>query len=77
MVQALIDAGADVNANPRTTLCRAVYDSEGEITQTLINADADVDAECEGYRGGTPLGIAVYWGSLELVQILIDAGATE
>ena len=77
MVQLLTNAGADVNVNPKAALCRAVYDSEGEITQILIDAGADVDAECEGYTGGTPLGIAVYWGKEEMVQTLIDAGARE
>ncbi len=77
MVQILINAGANANADPINILCSAVYYGREEIAQILIDGDADVNAECQGYRHETPLGIAVYYGRVELVQILVDAGATE
>lgn len=74
-VQALIQAGANVNLRQETTaLCQAVQNGNYEIAQILIAAGADVNLRAnEGDL--TPLLSAAYEGYLDLVQLLIQAGA--
>ena len=76
IVQALIDAGADVNHqnnDGHTALIRASYWGYLEIVQTLIDAGADVNHQNQ--FGDTALMQAAERGHLEIVQTLIDAGA--
>ncbi len=72
-VNLLLDAGADVNAAKgepvRTALSVAVKDQRVEFAKTLLKRGADVNA-------GSPLTIAAFAGSLELVTLLMNAGAT-
>ena len=44
-----------------------------EITELLIDAGADVNAENEA--GGTPLHYAASWGGKDIVELLIAASA--
>lgn len=75
MVQALIAAGADVNARGQgnaTALIWAVIKGTSEIAQALIAADADVDAKEEN---SPALSLARTHGSLQLIELLEQAEA--
>ena len=77
VLQALIDAGADVNARDEdggTPLHIAAEYSSKKILQVLI--DAGADARAENKREDTPLHCAAGHNSNpEVLQALIDAGA--
>lgn len=79
ILQILVDAGADVNAkdggygNP--ILFSAIEDANLEIVGILVNAGADVNAKDVG--GESLLSWAKRWENPEIIQILVDAGATE
>ncbi|XP_057317964.1 ankyrin-3-like [Microplitis mediator] len=75
MTEYLINKGARVNTSydNKTPLLIAVRCQHREIVQLLIKNKADVDFITES--GVTALGIAVENKSLELVKILLDAGA--
>jgi len=78
-VQALIAAGADVNAliaadrasinNGWTPLMFACYFDRLDVVQTLIDAGADVHARSDGGRT-----VLMHCTQLEIVQCLITAG---
>ncbi len=72
LVEALLAAGADVNdANDRgaTPLHQAGYSNQCAIADSLIRRGADLDAEAHG-SGGTPLIFALFWGHLEVTDLL-------
>jgi ankyrin repeat protein len=75
--QALIDAGADVNAPPsprkgKSALVAAVQTRSYNITRSLLQRGSDPD----GYiNEKSALGEAVTQGSIELVSLLIEEGA--
>jgi len=78
VVQALIQAGADVNAKSEgnvTPLMLSVDMAFGQpdISLALINAGADVNAADE--NGDTALIIAATESSVEVFQTLLDKGA--
>jgi len=79
-VQALIDAGADVNArdndadNAYTPLHVAALMGKAEVAQVLIAAGAAVEAK-SGEFALTPLHVAALMGKAEVAQVLIAAGA--
>ena len=76
VVQALIEAGADVNkatTNNKTPLWIAAETGHAEVVQALIEAEADVN-KAHAY-GTTPLFIAAQNGHVEVVQALIEAEA--
>src|SRR3972149_2853680 len=81
MVNALIDAGADVNATDErgwSALMNAAYNAEldrgfADVAQALIDAGANVEAPI-GY-GIRPLMLAAGYGETAGVQTLLDAGA--
>ena len=81
IVQALIDAGADVNHQDEfghTVLYWAAESGYLETVQTLIDAGADVNLRTKDNSFNderTALSRAAYKGHLEIVQTLIDAGA--
>jgi len=89
IVQALIDAGADVKArlpSGFTPLLFAARDGRGDVVRVLLKAGADVnEAVPPGKRssyggrlppvGATPLLMAVVNGHFELAAHLLDAGA--
>jgi len=72
LVEALLDAGADVNcANNRgsTPLHQAAYSNQCDIAEALIRKVADLDAEAHG-SGGTPLIMALFWGHRDAADLL-------
>ncbi len=72
LVQALLDAGADVNdANDRgsTPLHQAGYSNQCAVATALVDSGADLDAEAHG-SGGTPLIFALFWGHREVSDLL-------
>ncbi len=86
IVEALLEAGADPNATTneasglRTPLLRAVEGGNPSGLRILLAHGADIDAK--DHLGRTPLYMAVQYGSvdvvnlvLEMVKILLDAGA--
>lgn len=75
-MQALLDAGADVNkanGQGRTPLYEASVEGEKEVAEMLISAGADVD-KADIY-GWTPLHQASDRGHEEIVEMLLISGA--
>jgi hypothetical protein len=75
-VQALLDAGVDVNAKDEggwTPLHRAAFAGHKEIAELLIDNGAEVNAKNED--GWTLLHLAVVNGHKEIVELLIDNDA--
>ena len=87
MIEMLVKApGADVNVETSyqgTVLNAAIttLDSKLEpadhirVVQTLVEAGADVNWQGEGYPSDPPLRGAVHSGNVDIVGILVDAGA--
>ena len=78
MVEALLSAGADVdakNAAGVTALIYAAYYGHTEVIEVLITAGADVNAKAN--NGATALMIAEAMGHTDIVEILKAAGAKE
>ncbi|KAJ5159295.1 uncharacterized protein N7500_008946 [Penicillium coprophilum] len=76
VVEILLEAGADVNAQGGgygNALQAAVYNGSPETVQILLRAGADVNAQ-GGYYSNA-LQAAAYNGSPDTVQILLRAGA--
>jgi len=78
IVKALIEAGADVNAvskkgNTPLILAAGTYRQSPNLVKALIEAGADVNAVSND--GATPLMMAVKYNSLEVVKMLLEAGA--
>lgn len=78
VVEALLDAGADVDAvdpsTGKTPLMYAAQQGNADVAELLIDEDADVDARETKY-GFTALMIASDRGELEVVKLLLDADA--
>ena len=76
-MQALVDAGADVNAretwNGQTALMWAGAEGHVPVVETLIELGADIRAHSNS--GATPLLFAARKGSLGAVRALLAAGA--
>ena len=81
LAQALIDAGADVNATDERgwgALAKAVYNADldrgfADVAQVLIDAGANVEAAI-GF-GVRPLMLAAGYGETAVVETLLKAGA--
>lgn len=80
-VDALIEAGADVNAEhiikwynkPITALYKASLEGHDSTVRSFLKAGAEVDsADKDGF---TPLFAAIFEGRVEVVKILIEAKA--
>jgi len=77
LVKLLVDDGADVNALSTfgtTPLFLAAQNGHLEVAVALLAEGADVNLRGNAYRP-PPLVGAVRFGRLELVRLLIDAGA--
>jgi|GEM_PF-1308199 len=83
-VRALLDAGADPNANKasyghQTALHMAALNSRLEVAKLLIERGADVDQAAYSafpkVMDGTPLHFAACSGANAIVQLLLEKGA--
>jgi ankyrin repeat protein len=83
IVQALIDAGADVNAPDReygaTPLMAAASEGHTEIVRTLLQTGADLNIKAAGDEKGegagwTALMVAAMGGHIDVVSQLLEAG---
>ena len=72
-VEALIEAGADVNARSKHDYTPLHFARNKKIAKALTKAGADVNAR--GLHGYTPLHFAIFRGRKEVVDALIEAGA--
>jgi ankyrin repeat protein len=73
----LIDAGADVNAQDQfgnTPLMYAAFKGNNQLIDILLHAGADINATREA-SGFTALACAVVMEHPETVRVLIEAGA--
>ncbi|KAK3103715.1 hypothetical protein FSP39_021280 [Pinctada imbricata] len=76
MVKFLVANGADITAkNVDGCMCLMSGTGNAEILKYLIEIGADVNAKETGHWCATALHYAVYTEKIELVQILVDAGA--
>ena len=76
MMKALIDAGANINAQNKeghTPLYKAVWNSRIAAVQELISSKANVNLPCN--VGNTPLHSAVIAANVDIIIMLIIAGA--
>jgi len=76
VAEALLEAGADVNAQDwlgQTALHFACEKDHSEMAKALVRAGANVNAIDR--EGLTPLHVACINGDIGLVQLLVDAGA--
>lgn len=78
LVQILLDAGADPNVPPNkrfttTLLQRAALNNDSALARILLDAEAAVNVISEDC--GTALQTAAQSYNIELVQMLLDAGA--
>jgi ankyrin repeat protein len=78
----LVDAGADVNANPYrgTALLWAVYSNRIDAARWLLDHDADPNLRhdfggAEHGHQATALHLAAQFGSLGCIEVLLTAGA--
>ncbi len=78
-VRSLVEEGRDINAKDAdlglTPLHYAAAGEHVDIVRFLLSAGADVNAIDEATAGDTPLGHVAQECSLEMAQILLDAGA--
>lgn len=81
MTKMLLDHGADVNGAPAerygsTAIQITAAEGDLELATILLERGADVNAP-QGPGEGTraALDAAAYWGRLDMVQLLLDAGA--
>jgi ankyrin repeat protein len=75
-VRALIDAGADLNAqgdNGETPLNTAILEGHVLVASLLIDGGADIQARNRG--GFTPLHAAAYVNAVEIAERLLGKGA--
>jgi uncharacterized protein len=80
-VQALIAAGADVNArfsgpHTETPLHWAASSDDVDVLDALLDAGADIEASGSVLGGGAPLSDAVGFGQWNAARRLIERGAT-
>ena len=86
IVALLISAGArlDLMAKGLTPLCLAAWDGRSApVVRALLEGGSQVDGVCAAEPGSqrflgpwTPLCVAVVWNTVEVVQTLLDAGAS-
>ena len=78
-ISCMLDAGFDINMKlqkGRTPLMRSVESKQDTVTQFLLSRHADVNAKTSDLLGGdTPLTLAFFYGYLDTVKTLLEAGA--
>ena len=78
IAQILLNNGADVNTTTSeelTALQGAASEGQAHMVQFLLEAGADIDAIAEFEDNNTALSQAVYANSIDIVRILLIAGA--
>ncbi len=81
IVKALLDAGSDPNfrGETETVLCHAISKRSVTSVGHLVNAGANVNANCEyevaDKSDWTPLVMAANMNQTSIVRILVEAGA--
>lgn len=79
LVQKLVDNGANINfTDPATgsrALDQAISKNSLQIVKYLISKDASVNYKTKFWGQRTPLMFAIGQNDLQMVQILLDAGA--
>src|SRR6266498_4704529 len=79
-IQALVEAGADVNArftgpHTETPLHWAASSNDVEALDALLDAGADIEADGAVIAGGTPLDDAVAFAQWQAARRLVERGA--
>jgi len=84
MARALLDAGAPPDGDPEddeTPLMTAASYGDAEVAQALIDAGADLNATASAQAGGVPGGNALrhaaVFDMIDVVEVLMAAGATD
>ena len=80
IARCLLEAGAPVNGSPdfgESPLHGAASLGEPGIAAVLLEfgADAEARASYPGIPNGTPLGFAVHFGMVEVIEVLVSHGA--
>lgn len=78
MTRILLEAGAPVDGDPtdqETLLITAASYNEASVAQTLVDAGANLEAIGHAVPEGTPLAHAIEFGAVEIVDLLVAAGA--
>lgn len=73
IVKYLLDKGATVNGVDRNKSTPLHNASSGEVAKLLVDRGASI--ELQNDRGRTPLHEAAYWNRVEVVEVLLQAGA--
>ncbi|HEY2846795.1 MAG TPA: ankyrin repeat domain-containing protein [Pyrinomonadaceae bacterium] len=71
----LVNGGAIVVVEYTSELARAVADQDKGLVRELISKGVEVNAKESSYNKITPMFLAVESGDVEIVQMLLDAGA--
>lgn len=78
MTRMLLDAGAPVNGDPsdeETLLITAASYNEIAVARTLVDSSANLEAIGHAVHNGTALAHAIEFGAVEIVDLLVAAGA--
>lgn len=78
MTRMLLDAGAPVDGDPsdeETLLITAASYNEVTVARTLVDSGANLEAIGHAVENGTPLAHAIEFGAVEIVDLLVAAGA--
>lgn len=78
IVDILVNAGANVNliSKGETPLGRATAKSNARLVRYLISHGADLSVPSPGYNGALPIHIATMGKDTDVLNILIEAGAS-
>ncbi|KAF4633629.1 hypothetical protein G7Y89_g4494 [Cudoniella acicularis] len=74
----LIEQGADLNAvekDGKTTLHIVIYNGDEESIKVLLSSRTTIDLNIKDSQGWTPLRWAAAFGQLDVVEMLLSAGA--
>lgn len=79
MTRMLLEAGAPVDGDPtdqESLLITAASYNEVSVARTLVEAGANLEAIGHAVANGTPLAHAIEFGAVEIVDLLVAAGAS-